>query len=75
MEGSGFHTEERKVVGLHYPDRDMRVRVWVGGEDAFTFSLSDAGARFDVQTRRAGIEAICDACIEALGDDRPADDD
>jgi hypothetical protein len=67
MEGLGFHTRERRVVGPYYPERDLTARVWCrGDEDVFIFHLSHLGASFDVQTRRAGIEAIRDACNDAL---------
>jgi hypothetical protein len=43
--------------------------VWCGGgedgEQMFIFTWPK-GAGFDVQTRRAGIEAIRDACNDAL---------
>jgi hypothetical protein len=62
----GFHTRERPVVGLFYPQRELKVRVWAGGEDGFAFILGEMGADVAIQTRRAGIEAIRDACNDAL---------
>jgi hypothetical protein len=68
MEDLSFHTRERRVAGLYYPERNLMARVWCrgGGEDVFIFHLSHLGASFDVQTRREGIEAIRDACNDAL---------
>jgi hypothetical protein len=62
----GFHTRERPVVGLFHPQRELKVRVWAGGEDGFAFILAEMGAEVAIQTTRAGIEAIRDACNDAL---------
>jgi hypothetical protein len=62
----GFHTRERPVVGLFYPERELKVRVWAGGEEGFAFILGEMGTNVAIQTRRAGIEAIRDACNDAL---------
>jgi hypothetical protein len=62
----GFHTRERPVAGLYWPERNLTTKVWSGGEDVFIFHLGHMGASIDVQTRRAGIEAIRDACNDAL---------
>jgi hypothetical protein len=65
-------SRERPVVGLYHQEREEAVRVWCGGEDpfigehTFIFHLDHLGAGFSVQTRRAGIEAIRDACNDAL---------
>jgi hypothetical protein len=62
----GFHTRTRPVVGLHYPESDVTMNVWWSGDDGFIFGLNHKGLTIDVQTRRAGIEAIRDACNDAL---------
>jgi hypothetical protein len=62
----GFHTRGRPVAGLYWPARDLWVNTWCGDEGAFIFRLHYLGATFDVQTRREGIEAIRDACNDAL---------
>jgi hypothetical protein len=62
----GFHTRERPVVGLFHPQRELKVRVWANGEEGFAFILAEMGAHVAIQTRRAGIEAIRDACNDAL---------
>jgi hypothetical protein len=62
----GFHTRERPVAGLFYPQRELKVRVWAGGEGGFAFILAEMGADVAIQTTRAGIEAIRDACNDAL---------
>jgi hypothetical protein len=65
----GFHTRGRKVAGLHAEERNLTTRVWCGDGEAgggFIFILAYAGATVDVLTTRAGIEAIRDACNDAL---------
>jgi hypothetical protein len=68
----GFHTRERHVAGLYYPQRELKVKVWCGDVDpfiderVFIYHLGHLGAEFSAQTTRAGIEAIRDACNEAL---------
>jgi hypothetical protein len=62
----GFHTRERQVVGLYHPEQDTTTNVWSGGDGEFIFGLTHKGLRVDIQTRRAGIEAIRDACNDAL---------
>jgi hypothetical protein len=69
----GFHTRERHVAGLYgSPPHDLEVKVWCGGVDPFIdqqmfiYHLGHLGAGFSAQTTRAGIEAIRDACNDAL---------
>jgi hypothetical protein len=62
----GFHTRARPVVGLHYPEQELVTNVWSAGDGGFIFGLIHKGLLIDVQTRRAGIEAIRDACNDAL---------
>jgi hypothetical protein len=67
MDGIGFHTRERQVVGLYWPEQDTTTNVWSGGDGGFIFGLAPQGPAIDIQTRReAGIEAIRDACNDAL---------
>jgi hypothetical protein len=40
--------------------------VWSGGDGGFIFHLNHKGLLIDIQTRREGIEAIRDACNDAL---------
>lgn len=62
----GFHTRERTVVGLHHFGFEVGARVWCDEDGGFIFVLSHLGTSLDVQTQRAGIEAIRDACNDAL---------
>jgi hypothetical protein len=62
----GFHTRERQVAGLHYQESDVTTHVWSGSDGGFIFGLTHKGLHMDIQTRREGIEAIRDACNDAL---------